>query len=807
MKRSGSAMHGLRFALLAAPALAAVPPPAPAQAQTDGQASRLEEIVVTAQKREQNVQDVPISLTALSEGSIETNRIQSMADLSGVTPNLTIRPGAGGGRNPQYSMRGIYTYGSGLGTDKGVSFYMDDVYLQTATGAIFEFADIEQIEVLRGPQGTLFGRNSTGGAISVKTRNPTGQAGFRQELTYGNYGQFRSKTRIDLPRVGPLSLTASYMHSERDGDTRNLGAGTVWNHEPASGRGLIKSPERLGDENVEGAFVAADLDLHQDVDLSYKFDLSDTDFTPPATGVAYLATPATLSYGGVPPTFLGAYTLYNLSPNPMTPISRKRPDAVNNWRTSAGSTRTSGHNLTARWRVNDDLTLKNILAYRKTSLYVNAQLDGLGGMVVPPSQAPFLFVANNVGLLEDQWSDELQLNLTRERFNLTAGLIHFENDQETSGIDGEFNALQGAAMVGQGTSTPGFFVVPANVGYVRPNVTSKSDAFYMQPEIHVTDRLDVVAGYRITRDEKKGTEIVPGTVQPYAPSLGMSSPIRYEDERDTYLIGINYKPSENVLGYLKYSTGYISGGQLATIKFDPETAESYEIGVKSDLFDERLRSNLALYYVEYGAIQQTALGSQTGVPSSIPFGQAIVPSADGTAYGFEWENTLVPADWVTLGINVGYSHFEFDEDSVFPGFVFTHGAPGFQEFNRPEWTGNLFIQYDSPPVIAGGHVSMRVDGQFKSEYLLTSDTSPGVGPTAQEDPLLRNAATVPDQWLVNARLALTDIEIGSAKVGISLWSRNLLDNDNIIQNANLGFAGAVIYERARTYGVDFNVEF
>ena len=318
MKNHGSATRGLRYVLFAAPVLVSVPPVL--QAQTADQASRLEEILVTAQRREQNIQEVPISVTALSASAIETNRILSMSNLSGVTPNLTSLPGAGGGRNPQYSMRGIYTYGSGLGTDKGVSFYMDDVYLQTATGAIFEFADIEQIEVLWGPQAPLFGRNPTGGAISIQTRSPTGHAGFRQDLTYGNYGQFRSKTRFDLPRVGPLSLTASYMHSQRDGDTRNLGAGTVWNHEPASGRGLIRSPGRLGDEDVDAVFVAADLDFHPDFDLSYKFDLADTDFTPPATGVAYMVTPATLAFGGVSPNLLGAYTFYNRSSNPRTPI-------------------------------------------------------------------------------------------------------------------------------------------------------------------------------------------------------------------------------------------------------------------------------------------------------------------------------------------------------------------------------------------------------------------------------------------------------------------------------------------------------
>jgi len=801
-----AAKQALRSTLLAGAALVAAP--LIVQAQAANQVPVLEEIVVTAQKREQNIQDVPISITALSAESMVANRIQSVIDLSAVTPNLTIRPGAGGGRNPQYSMRGIYTFGSGLGTDKGVSLYIDGAYVQAATGSIFEFADLEQIEVLRGPQGTLFGRNSTGGAVSIKTRKPTGEFGIRQELTSGNYSQFRSKTRIDFPRVGPLSLTVSYMHSERDGDTRNLGAGTVWNHGPATGgaKGFLTSPKRLGDEDVEGVFVAADLDFHPDFDLSYKFDLSDMDFTPPAVGVAYLATPAAAGLGGTPPSTTPSM-FYLASPNAMTSIATKRPDAVNNWYSTEGSTKTYGHNLTASWSVNDEVTLKNILAYRKTDLYANSQLDGLGGLLIPGSGTPFLFVANNVGLLEKQWSNELQFNLAQERFNLTAGLIHFQNDQETAGIPGEFNSLQGAAMVGQGTSSPGPFVVPANTGYFRPSVKSKSDAFYIQPEFHLTDKLDFVVGYRITKDDKTGTEVVPGSIQPYSPSLGQSSPIRYEDTRDTYLVGFNYKPAENLLAYLKYATGYISGGQLATIEFAPETAKSYEAGVKSELFGRRLRSNLALFHVEYGSIQQTALGAQTGIPSSIPFGQAIVPSADATAYGFEWENTLVPVDRLTFGANVGYTHFEFDDDTVFSGYLITHGVPGFQEYNRPEWTGNLFVQYDGPQSFAGGHLSARIDGQFKSEYLMTSDTSPGSGLTAQEDPVFRDSATAPDQWLVNARLALSDLRIGGSKVEVALWGKNIFDNRNIVQYSGMGFVGAVIYERARTYGVDLNIEF
>ncbi|AMN46236.1 outer membrane receptor protein [Steroidobacter denitrificans] len=798
----------LRTSLLAGVSVLTLMPLAQAQPQAVDQRPVLEEIIVTAQKREQSLQDVPVAVTAIDSEAIVVNRVENVSDLSALVPSLTVRQGAGGSQIPQYSMRGIYTFGSAVGTDKGISLYIDGVYVQNAAGSLVDLADIERIEVLRGPQGTLFGRNSTGGAVSIITRNPTGEFGIRQELTGGNYNQFRSKTRIDFSQMGPLSLSLSYLYSERDGDTRNLGAGTVWDHGPASGNayGLLRSPDRLGDKKVKGVFVAANLDLHPDFDLSYKFDHSDTDHTPTAVGTAYLATPATAGYGGVPPSSV-PYTFYNASPNPLTPITNKRPKAVNNWYTTESFAKTYGHNLTAHWQLSDDLALKNILAYRKTNLYANNQLDGLGGLVVPGAGIPFVFVASNAGATEKQWSNELQLNLTANHFNLTSGIIYFQNDQETAGIPGEFNTLAGAAITGQGTATPGPFVVPANTGYFLPNVKAKSQALYVQPEIHLHDKVDLVLGYRITKDKKNGTEVVPGSVQPYEPSLGRSSPIRYKDDRSTYLVGLNYKPTQDMLAYIKYATGYISGGQLATITFAPETAKSIEGGLKTELFDRRLRSNVAVYRVKYGAIQQATLGSLTGIPSATDFGQAIVPSADATAYGIEWENTLVPVDRMLLGANVSYMRFKFDQNTIFSGFKYNGGVPGHNEFNRPKWSGNLFAQYDSPEVIGGGYLSARIDGRFISSHLMAFDTSPGNGPDAMEDPLLRRADTAPSRWLVNSRLALRDLDFKGSKIELGLWSKNLFDDKSVIQATNLGFATAVIYQDARTYGLDINVEF
>jgi iron complex outermembrane receptor protein len=795
----------LIFVLLGATALTATGGYANAQT-APGAATQLEEIVVTAQKREQSLQDVPISISALSQDTITANRIQQVTDLTAIAPNLTVRAGAGGSRIPQYSLRGIYTFGSAIGTDKGVSLYLDGVYIQNVAGSIFEFADVERIEVLKGPQGTLFGRNSTGGAVSVITRNPTGQLGLKQEITVGNYEQFRSKTRIDFPQLGPVSATVTYLHSERRGDTKNLGFGTVWNHGPATGgrfRQLV-SPKYLGDQDTDAVFATARFDLHPDLDLIYKFDYAQNHFTPEATGLDYMLTPASLAFGGIPASLLGAPTLYNLSPNPKTPISKDRPDYVNNAFTTPSFTKSQGHNLTATYRMNDQIAVKNILAFRKTSLHSTFQLDALGGLVA--GGVPFLFVANNSETIDSQWSNELQVNVDTDRLTLTVGAIHFHSQQATGGLEGEFNTLQGTAVIGQNTSLFGTpFVVPANVGFFHHKVKVDSDALYAQPEIHITDQLDVVAGIRLTHDKKDGRESFPGSVAD--PSNGRGVAIRYRDTRTTWMGGLSYRPSRDILTYAKYATGYISGGQLATIVFQPETAKSWEAGIKADLLDRRLRSNLAVFRVKYGNIQVATLGSLSGVPTAAPFAQAIVPSADGVAKGFEWENTFVPIAGLTLAANLGYTDFHYVAGSIFPGFIFTAGAPGYLPQQRPKWTGNVSAQYKTAEIYRGGHVVLRADGNYKSKTLLSADVTPGTGPAAQEDPAYRSAATAPAQWIVNGRVALEDFDLQGAKATVALWARNLTDNKDPVQFTGLSFAGAVIYQPARTFGVDLSLSF
>jgi iron complex outermembrane receptor protein len=753
---------GVRAALLAGAALLATP----ALAQEDGGGAQLEEIVVTAQKREQNLQDVPVAVTALSEATIETNRIVDVRDLSAMAPNLTVRVASGGSSLPTYSMRGLVTGGGALGSDRGISVYIDGVYVQAGSGSIFQFADLERIEVLRGPQGTLFGRNATGGALSVVTRDPTGEFAVRQELSYGNYDQMRTKTRIDLPRMGPFSAAVTYVHSERDGDIKNLGAGTIWNYS-AAGLGFRASPKTLGDSDVDAFLVSAKLDLDR-FDLTYKYDYSQDHYTPEGQGVAYTDF--------VAPSIAGIVASQNRAL--MTPVTNKRPDAVNNWYATPSYVESFGHSLTANFKINDEMSLKDIFAVRKTYVSTTYQLDGLGGLRV--GGVPFLLLANAGEQSEKQWSNEVQFNWNHKLFALTAGYIHFENKSVGGGFEGVPNAVAFSAMPN--------FVIPA-VANRHTDVKLKSDAVFAQLEGHVTSQIDLIGGWRLTKDRKDGVD---RTV------VGLAQPIRYRKSRPTYLVGVNYRPIDGVLTYAKYSTGYISGGFLASRAYQPEIAKSYEAGVKADLFDRRLRTNLAVFSAKYSDLQLTTAGANLSPPN--PAGVVLVNAADAKAKGFEWENTFVPVDGVTLGASVGYTDFKYTRVDRVIGTL-----QNYRPINRPKWTGVLSAQYESGEILAGGHAVLRVDANYRGKTLL-GYTRIGGNQAALA------ALTTNNSWVVNARAALADMEVKGAKVQVALWARNLFDNKDLTNasSLNLGAIGSFFpgsYERARTYGVDLIMEF
>jgi iron complex outermembrane receptor protein len=761
-----------KAALLAGSVLAATP----ALAQSDD-GFQLEEVVVTAQKRQQNLQDVPIAVTAITQDAMRANRIVDLRDLNAVAPNVVVRTVQGGGAAALVTTRGLVAAGSALGSDKGISQYIDGVYIQNTAASIFQLADIDRIEVLKGPQGTLFGRNATGGAISITTREPSGEFRVHQELTAGNYSHWRSKTRVDLPEMGIVSATLTYVHSERRGDTKNLGAGTVWNWS-AGGQGNRVSPKRLGDEEVDAGFVALKFDFSPSFEMTYKFDWAENDFTPEPAGIVLLT-------GGLTP-------LVNSSqPNQaiLTPLSKSRPDAVNNWLTTPAHAYASGHNITMKWTVNDSLTIKNILSKRRSGNNATWQLDGWGGLRFTPIMAAiglgpaalvgqaWIGFGNTTHQNDRQWSDELQVNYTNKHFNLTAGYIHFDYKLVGGGFPGTPNTILLRPIVN--------FTLPATA-LRETRVHTKSDALYVQIEGHVTSQIDLVAGYRITKDRKEGID----NTALDAAGGSITLPISYQKARPTWLGGVNYKPTDDILIYGKYTTGFISGGQIAARIYNPETAKSWEIGIKADLFDKRLRSNLALFDVKYGDLQLNTSGANLLPP--INAGVVLVNAGDAKAKGFEWEGTFLPVQGLTLTANAGYTDFKYTRIDPVIGTLTT-----FLPIQRPKWTAAGSVQYDTPEVMAGGHMTFRVDANFRGKTRLASQTGPGV----------QAATAINNSWIVNGRVALTDFDLANGKATLAVWGRNLFDNKQLSNVTGIGILFGTMYERARTFGVDLTMDF
>ncbi len=779
---------------------------AAAAAQPAAGGAGLDEIIVTAQKRAQSLQDVPVSVTALTTQALVANRITSVRDLDSVVPNLSIRTQSGANGAPLYTMRGLVAAGTSAGSDKGVALYIDGVFLGSTYGSIFELAEIERIEALRGPQGTLFGRNSTAGAISITTPEPSGEFGLKQTVSIGNYDQLRSVTRVNTPSWGPFSASFAYTHFERRGEIRNLGGGTVWDFTGAfNGKPTTyTSPDYLGDNNLEAFTAAVKFDAGNFTAV-YRFDDTASVFSGTGQGSLYRS-----------PLIQGLLTG---QPNPgaIVPISRTRPDAVNNWATVPSRVKNRGHSLTAVYKATDSITLKNILAYRRSQYYSPwNNVDGLGGIyntgnplfaavlgqAVAASTigAPLLIQATTTGGIDKQFSDEFQVNYDSDFVTLTAGALYYDQKQTraNAGVDGDL----GRVRSGPFRVYPGFAVPFAGqlVGIAgrETNIDIESYAAYTQGEFHITPELDAVGGIRYTHDKKTGIDrtLTNGS----NPTLVF--PLAYKDNEITYTLGANYKFSPDILAYGKYSTGYISGGSLAAIIYEPETAKSWEGGVKAELLDRRVRANLALFTVKYGNLQTPVNGALLTPPN--PFiNQALVNTGDARAKGFELETTVAPVSGLVFSGGLGYTHFKYTRLSP----LLTTGQAEYRAASRPKWTANVSAQYETP---VSGDISLlaRIDGNWRSrQFTVAGVPNVSASLSAAEQAIYSQASTIGAYWIANGRLALQGFEVGGIKGAAALWARNLFDDKSV--NLGNSFITTIVaeYERARTFGIDLTVEF
>lgn len=835
------------FGLMLGASTLALAGPAMAQ-ETQGQSStQLGEIVVTAQKRSQNLQEVPVAITALSAELVEQLGVRDALDISGMAPNVTIMQGTTSNSAAVISMRGISNGGSeSFGLDSANGLYVDGVYIGRSGAAALDVMDIERIEVLRGPQGTLFGRNTTGGAIAFISRAPSDEFRAKLEAGYGNYNAWNVRASIDPGEIAGFATSFSYNHSQRDGVVDN-----ILQPDDSKDPGARKS---------DSFRAAVRRDFAGTASVQYIFDYSKIDGITSAFQLTHVGD-------GTPraPIFIDGERLVITQPAPVAPYlagvtftqpqcaalsapTRSYRDKMCNDRPNTALDETWGHNLQIQ---NDfgSFQFKSTTGYRVWDSSNDTDLDGLGtfsgpiftqasllnglpesllGFIVPdPATASYLasqsvprqtlsfFETMNVRE-HKQFSQELEFAGDTDTLDWVVGGFYFhekgnENNPQNSGFVLDTNGIFLGSFGALGPS-----LVAANPARYRAVITrssliyeaeSESTALYGQGTYYVGGRdgkLRLTAGGRYTWDKKELNRTQNG-----AAPLAVTEHGNAKFDQFTWNLMAAYDLQEHVNVYGRIATGYRSGGfnsqdpvipgtqELAS--FDPETVLSYEVGLKSELFDRRLRFNASAYHNIYTDLAVNI--PRTDAPPGT-FATRVGNAGEVTYTGFDIETQAILNDHFSLDANLGYVDIEYQEfmtgQSVVPGAPPINVASITEAGYTSPMTASVALNMDFP--VSYGRVFGRLSYTYEDGKLSFNNS---IGAPFNEE--LRGD----DRNIVDAQLGINGLNFGNAEGEVRLWVKNLTDSHDFVRGvdfAALGLAGGYFAD-PRTFGVTVTARF
>lgn len=747
-----------------APTPAATVQPVAGQASDNAPAATggfgLEEIVVTAQKRTENLQETPLAISALTAATIEAQGISTISNLAATAPSLNVTQTAAPGTASIF-IRGQGTSEPILTADSPVALYIDGIIIGRSTGSVFDVAELERIEVLRGPQGTLYGRNTIGGAINLITRKPGDEFGVRQKLSVGNYGYWQSRTSIDTGELGDSGLRAmlTYLHKERNGYVDNL-------NQP-------KDSRDPGAYNNDAARLAVTFDqgglFRANYSLSYNHSKA-------------IAHPTQVTVAR--PDVIAAFANSQAAGGDPFIVSPERLGEVRYDAPALFYDKVWGHTLGVEVDLGDDLTLRSLTGYRKwKQTDVDNELDGQGrlyGSLVGQGgvlQRVTLFNASSVRQ-QHQWSQEINLlGKVGESFEYVLGGYYFrekarENNPQTFGI----------------VTAGGVLPLRSTLDYEH---ISQTKALFVQGTFGVTEKLNLTGGARYTWDKK---------------DFKQTMPMARESVRDfkkfNWAVSADYEVNDDTLAYARIATGYKAGGfnprSANADGFQPENLTSYEIGFKSDLFDRRLRFNTALFYAQHKDVQVSQFQAGSGGATSI------TTNAGKADYkGVEVELTAVPVNGLTATASFGY----IDRD--YKTFVVRNPSTnqlvdiaktGQARFAfSPSTTFHGSVEYKFPP-FTFGQLAARLDYNYRSE--VGFNASPFGAP-------FHDAITAGSRGLLDARLTLSEFALGRTDLSVSLWGRNITGKDYRVMAIDFGSVGFAtnVYGEPATYGLDVTINF
>jgi iron complex outermembrane receptor protein len=629
----------------------------------------LEQIVVTAQKQETDLQRTPIAISVLGTTDLKSRGVQSLEDLTqGAVPSLRIAPFATRSSALTIGIRGIVPADSNQpARDTGVGVYIDGVYLGRTQGLGAALFDVERIEVLKGPQGTLFGRNATGGAVSIVSRKPSGEFQLTQTAGVSSYDGYNAETHLDLPRFANISLKFDGVLMKRDGTVDN----------PMRGEEDFNSYDRRG-LHAQAEWKPSDV-----FTANYSFDTS---------------------HDGTTPYFQQLIALLPGAPAlaPAVQLRPKRTDEADVGVPEQESIgKTQGHALHMNWFVAPRVELRSITAYRDID---QSQYDD-GGAHLQAFRPNSNFSRYSLAFLEQhQISQEFQVVGNAERLNYVAGVYYFHEH-------GEDSAWTPSTMVwnADGTSASR---LPQPVGGPNPDRAStaitSSRALFGQvtwtPPI-LDDRLHATAGARYTKDRKEGELTKLKGVDPH---LGFDFSSSRVDPAATVAFDI----TDGANAYVKWGTAYRAGGANSRSytyrSFGPEEVETAELGVKTEFWSRRARLNAAVYHSDYRDMQ-----IDFSNPAFVGSTETTNTDQPATLEGLEFDATIQPIPHLTLGASYAYTSTDVP-DQVNP---FTNIRQRVNVIYTPKNAMTATVDYDLPLSFATLHSHLdanAADGYYAS---------------------------------------------------------------------------------------------
>lgn len=738
----------------------------------EGRGGGLTDIVVTARRRAEQAQDVPVSLTAISGEALDQRNIRTIESLSALAPNLNINNSSAAISGSVIAIRGISDNNpTVLTNDPPVGLYLDGVYLGRAAGSIFDIVDLERVEVLRGPQGALFGRNTTGGAVSLVTSRPADTLGIQQKMSYGSFNEWTSRTRVDFGEWGNtgIKLRLAYAHRERDG---------YFDNPLVSDR---YDPGALNTDSVFGSIHADWSSIRWDVRADYQNRKG-----VPSIMQAVAADALRTAYFGASPNYGG---------RPFVVATDRQKELAVDFRGRA-SAEIWGVSNTFEFDVTDSLVFKSISAYRALRVHERGDLSGqtgLRGLVLNTAtgavsvQDVTPFQSENFSR-QHQVSQEFQLLGDTDRLSYVVGLFYFRE------------------KVRQLNPQNFTFVISPTIGVQQQRTvtysgTAKSYAAFGQasytPPI-LDDKLELTLGGRYTEDRRTLDQQDTAFGVPVPPSRQLARKWNNFSANGSLL----YKFTENANAYARISTGYKSGGfnpaDLIGTGYDPEKVVAYELGLKSEWFDRKLRVNIAGFYNDYKDRQISVLTtSSTGGASNT------TQNAGRAKFkGIELEIMAAPVTGLVLEGSVGYTDPKYTEYQFVPsaGAAPINVADEARFQYQTKITTHVAAQYTFPET-SFGIPSVRVEYNHTGRrYFLPLDRLAPFN-VVSRDPGFDD---------VQAQILLSKIPIGGLTGELSVYGRNLLDDDKhrtaAIDFGALGFAEAQ-YAMPRSFGVSLMLDF